>query len=98
VRVTRTGRVKLKVTCPRAERLCRVTLRLRRRGTTVAHKSFRVRGGKTKRVALKLKRKARRRLARERSLRVVAVAVVRDSAGNRATTKSRIRLLAPRRR
>jgi hypothetical protein len=57
-----------------------------------------VAGGETRRVSLRLNSGARRALARSRSLRVVAVATARDAAGNRATTRTRIRVLAPRRR
>jgi hypothetical protein len=98
VRVSRGGLVKLRVSCPRSERFCRVDLRLRRADSTVARKKFRVAGGKTRRVALRLRRGARRALFGSRTLRVTAVAAARDAAGNRATTRTRIRLLAPRRR
>ena len=90
--------VKLRVSCPRSERFCRVDLRLRRADTTVARKKFRVAGGKTRRVSLRLKRGARRALAGSSAMRVTAVAAARDAAGNRGTTRTRIRLLAPRRR
>jgi hypothetical protein len=55
-------------------------------------------GGRTRTVSLKLKRNARHKLARARSLRVIAVAAARSTAGQRATTRMRIRILAPRRR
>jgi hypothetical protein len=98
VRVSRRGLVALRVSCPRSERLCRVDLRLRRNGTRVGRKRFEVAGGKTRRVSLRLNRGTRRRLSHARSLRAVALAVARDPAGNRGTTQTRIRLLAPRRR
>jgi hypothetical protein len=98
VRASRRGRVTLRVRCPRGERVCRVDLRLRRAGSTMARKRFQVAGGETRRVSLRLTRGARRKLARSSSLRVVATATARDTAGNRATTRTRIRLLAPRRR
>jgi hypothetical protein len=98
VRVSRRGRLALRVRCPRSERLCGVDLRLRRNGTKVARKKFEVAGGKTRRVSLRLNRGTRRRLSHSRSLRAVAIAVARDPAGNRATTQTNIRLLAPRRR
>ena len=98
LRVSRRGRVKLRVSCPRSEQLCRVDLKLRRAGATLARKRFRVAGGKTRRVSLRLRRATRRRLSRRGSLRAVAAAAARDVAGNRATTRTRVRLLAPRRR
>jgi hypothetical protein len=98
VRSTRGGLIKLRARCPGSEQLCRVDLRLRRAGTNVARKRFGVRGGQSRRVSLRLKQGARRTLARSSSVRVVAVAAARDAVGNRATTRTRIRLLAPRRR
>jgi hypothetical protein len=98
VRASRRGIVKLKLACPSGVGICRVDLRLKRRGGTVARKVVRVKAGKTRTVPVKLKRKTRRRLAQARSLRVVAVAAARATAGSRATTKTRIRILAPRRR
>ena len=98
VRASRRGIVKLRVTGPRGVKVCRVDLRLRRRGKTLARKVVRVNGGRTRTVSLKLKRKARSDLVRARSLRVIAVAAARSAAGQRATTSTRIRILAPRRR
>jgi CxxC motif-containing protein len=98
VRASRRGIVRLRVTCPRGVQVCRVDLRLRRRGKTLARKVVRVNGGRTRTVSLKLKRNARHKLARARSLRVIAVAAARSTAGQRATTRMRIRILAPRRR
>lgn len=97
MRVSPRGWVRMRVTCPPGEKLCRVVLRLRRRDVTLAYKKFRVTGGKTRKVSLRLTRRARRRLAHSGSLEVVAVAAARDAAGNRAVTRTRIRLLRPRR-
>jgi hypothetical protein len=98
LRASQRGLVRLRVRCPRSEQFCRVDLKLRRAGATLARKRFRVAGGSTRRVTLRLKRATRRRLSRLGSLRAVAVAAARDAAGNRATTRTRVRLLAPRRR
>jgi hypothetical protein len=98
VRASRRGLVRLRVTCPRTERTCRVDLRLRRVHTTLARKKFRMAGGRTRHVALRLNRATRRRLARRGSMRVTALATARDLAANRGTTSTRIRVLAPRRR
>jgi hypothetical protein len=97
VRVSRGGVVRLRVNCPRGERLCRIELRMRRGGSTLARKDFRVAGGETRRVSLRLRRGARRALVSSSPLRVIAVATARDAAGNRATTRTRIRLVARRR-
>jgi Bacterial Ig domain len=96
VRASRRGRVALRLTCPPAEQVCRVDLRLRGAGSSVARNELVLAGGQTRRIALRLSRSTRRRLARSRSLRIVAVATARDPAGNRATTRTRIRVLAPR--
>jgi hypothetical protein len=98
VRASRRGTVALRVTCPHGEQRCSIDLRLRVGRRYIARKIITARGGRTVKVTLKLKRSARRELARRRSLRVVAHARASDAAGNRATTKTRIRLLAPRRR
>jgi hypothetical protein len=98
VRASRRGLVALRVSCPPGERICRVDLRLLRAGTTVARKRVQVRGGSTRKVFLRLTHSARRRLLRSGSLSVVALAAARDLAANRGTTRTRIRVLAPRRR
>jgi Domain of unknown function (DUF4082)/Bacterial Ig-like domain/Bacterial Ig domain len=94
-RVSRRGIAKLRVACPPGERSCRVTLRLRLAGRQVATRTLTVNGGRARTFTLKLSRSARRALVRKRSLRVTAVAAARDRAGNRATTRTSIRLLAP---
>jgi hypothetical protein len=76
--------------------MCRIDLRLRRAGTTVARKTLEVGGGTTRGVSLRLTQGARRRLLRSGWLSVVALAAARDLAANRGTTRTRIRVLAPR--
>ena len=91
--MTRKGRIKLRVRCPRSERRCIVHMRVRgaKRG-----KRFTVAGGKTVRTTLRLPLKARRKLRRGQATRVVVLVRVRDAAGNRTRSKVRIRVL-PRR-
>jgi hypothetical protein len=96
VRVSVGGYLALRLSCPRGERSCRVGLKLRHGRATVARKTFTVRGGKTREVALRLTRTGRRALARSSSLRVLAAVSARDAAGNRASSKTRLRLLAGR--
>jgi hypothetical protein len=96
VRASRRGLVRLRVTCPPGEGTCRVDLRLRRAGTTVARKKLDVSGGSTRGVSLRLTQSARRRLLRSGSLSVIALAAARDLAANRGTTRTRIRVLAPK--
>ena len=54
-----------------------------RKTTTWRARSSRWRAARSRRVSLRLTRSAHRRLVRSRALRVVAVAVARDAAGNR---------------
>jgi hypothetical protein len=97
VRVSRRGVITLRVSCPRSELRCRIDLRVRRPYATVARKQFGVVGGKTRRVSLRLNRGTRRKLSRAGSLKATALATARDATGNRATTRTAIRLLAPKR-
>jgi hypothetical protein len=98
VRASRSGLIKLSVSCPRSELRCRIDLRVRRPNVTVARRAFEVAGGRTRQVSVRLNRGTRRRLSRSGSLRAMALATARDGAGNRATTRTHIRLLAPKRR
>jgi hypothetical protein len=98
VRASRAGTVSLRVACPRSARRCRVALRLELRHRVIAKKTVTVTGGKTRKVTLKLTRAVRRELPRKRSLKVTAIATTTDRAGHRATTRTSILLLAPRRR
>jgi hypothetical protein len=97
VRVSRKGRVKLHVRCPAGEVRCTVRLRLLRGRKQAGSRRVTVAGGHVKTVSVKLTRATRHRLQRVRFLRVTAVAVAVDAAGNRMTTATPIRLLRPRR-
>ena len=96
VRASRKGVVTLRLSCPRGEVRCPVELRLRRGARLLVRKDVSVAGGKSANVTLRLLRSDRLRLVRVRSLRVDAAATVRDVAGNRFTTTTPIRVLAPR--
>jgi hypothetical protein len=91
-RMSRAGIVRLQVSCPAAGRRCRVLLRLRDHGRTIARGKATVQPGHRRAVALALDRRTQRKLLRRRSLRVTAIA----SAGGR-TARAQIRLLAPTR-
>jgi hypothetical protein len=97
-RVSAKGIVALRAACPTGELSCRVQLRLQLRRGTVATRTLTLVGGRIRSFRLQLSPAARRRLARQRSLRVVAAANASDRAGNRATTRTSVWLLAPRRR
>jgi hypothetical protein len=95
VRASRSGIVTVRVSCPRSVQHCQVNLVLRRAGRQLAHKLVTIGGGKTAKVKLRLTRAARRLLARSGSLTVEVVATTAGSERNHATTKTRIRVLAP---
>ena len=90
--VSNKGRFKVRLRCPSTETRCRIVLRIRYRGKTVASKAVTVLGGRTARVTLRLKPSARLALNSNGLLRVTAVTTARDAAGNRATTQTRMRL------
>ena len=93
-RVSRTGSATLRVACPASERSCRVDLKvLDGRRSVAPRKTLTIAGGKSARVVVRLSRAARRKLAGAGGLRVTAVLAARDQAGNRATTRTAIRLL-----
>jgi hypothetical protein len=73
--------------------MCSVDLRVRRSGATLARNRVEIAGGRTRTVALRLTRSARRRLALRGSMRVTLVAVARDVAANQRTSRLRIDLL-----
>jgi hypothetical protein len=93
VRVSRAGIVRMRVSCPPGRRACRVSVRLRRKGRTIASAKRTVKPGRTRTIRLQLDGASRRALVRKRSLRVTAVTRIRGR-----TTSTPIRLLAPRRR
>jgi hypothetical protein len=98
VRATRSGKVIVSVSCPRSALHCQVNLVLRRGGRQLAHRLVTVGGGKTAKVTVLLTRAARKQLAAAGSLKVDIVATTTGTARSRATTTTRIRVLAPGRR
>ena len=94
--VVRRGRFKVRLKCPRTERRCHIALKVRYKGRTAAFKRVTVDGGDTERVTLRLRRYARRALREKGRLRTRAVTTARDAAGNRATTRTRLKLRAGR--
>ena len=87
-----------RVSCPRTEVTCRIDLRLKRAGQVLARKTVTVAGGKSTNVSLQMSKNGRVSLARRRTLMTEVTTTARDAAGNQATTRTPIRLLAPRRR
>jgi hypothetical protein len=96
IRVSKRGVVLLRLKCPRSERRCVLEVKLKRAGKRLAKAKFVVAGGRTAKLRLRLPRSARARLAQRGSMKAIVVIKARDAAGNRRTTKTRIRLLAPR--
>jgi tRNA threonylcarbamoyladenosine modification (KEOPS) complex Pcc1 subunit len=64
----------------------------------LARRTVTVAGGKSADVSLQMSRNGRVSLARRRTLMTEVTITARDAAGNQATTRTPIRLLAPRRR
>ena len=95
VRVTRTGRVALALTCPASEQSCDVRVRLALGLRTVARARRTIAGGKQATARLQLTRAARHRLAKHGRLRVLAVVTTWDAAKNRGQTRRTLTLRAP---
>jgi hypothetical protein len=94
-RIDARGAVALRVSCPQGEVRCTVRLALRRGGKDVATRTVTLRGGRTQSFRLRVKRAARTKVLRKGSLRFTAVAKARDLAGNEATARKAVKLLAP---
>jgi hypothetical protein len=97
VRASRAGKVAFRVKCPRTEQRCKIAVELKRGGKVLARKTVSIGGGKTVKVTLRLNKAARRYLSTHARLRVTAVTVARDAAGNRSTKRVRVTVSAPRR-
>lgn len=97
MRVTRRGSFAMVLRCPRGEVWCKVDVKVRRGGAVVASRRIRLAGGQRATIRLALAKSARAALARRHQLRVTATVAARDAAGNRATRRAKLRLLAPRR-
>ena len=101
--MSRRGVVRLGVDCSDSPEDCfgNARLRLRVPGDasaaalrTVARASFEIAAGESKRVKLRLRRKARRLVQREGRVRVRVIVVVEDDAGNTRTIRKRLTLRA----
>ena len=101
--MSRRGVVRLGVDCGDSPEDCLGNARLRMRFPadasaaalrTVARASFEIAAGETKRVKMRLKRRARRVVKREGKVRVRVIVVVEDAAGNTRTIRKRLTLRA----
>jgi hypothetical protein len=98
IRAARGGKVRVRVSCPPGETACAVTLRIGKNGKQiVGRRIVTIKPGTTRTVTFRLTRTARIRLARARSMTADATASTRSGAAFPATTRNKIRLLAPRR-
>jgi len=83
------------VICPPGEQSFRVRLRLRMGGRVVGRKRLRLTTGETRRVKVKLSRRARRAIRRKGSVRIIVVAVARSqTGGDSIRSRTKIRVLA----
>jgi uncharacterized protein YkwD/plastocyanin len=112
VTASKTGAVRVRLTCPPDESLCTGLLTLRSKSrlnvrgalearlaqVTFGRKAFTLQGGQTAPVTVKLSRKNRALLARLKKVRVLAIVEARDAAGNPQRTQATFLLRAPKRR
>jgi hypothetical protein len=103
------GGVAVKLTCPRGQSYCDGRLELqtllafatgahhRRRPLTLGTRAFRLSGGHTRKLTVKLAAASLRKLRGSRSVDVVITARARDRAGRAATTRRRVVLELARR-
>ena len=98
VRVTPGGLVKLRLSCPADETLCRVTVRLKLGARTFARKTLTITGGKGRTFTFKLRKSTLRRLVRNDRLKITVRVTARDAANNARVNSKRITLLEPKRR
>ena len=102
--MSRRGYVRVRIDCSDSPEDCLGVVRLRLRFPTdasaalqtVGRASFEITAGESKRVRLRLTKRARRLVRREERVRVRVVAVVHDAAGNRRTLRKRLTLRAAR--
>lgn len=101
--VVRGGKALIKLTCSALQKdSCAGTLTLtaspraanasRKRMLKVGKAKFRIKAGKHKTIKVKLSKKARAALAAKGKLKVKAITVAKDSAGNRTTVRKTITL------
>ncbi len=107
IQLSRSGIVRILLRCPAAEvdPSCAGRLRLlsahrlrsaaKPKGTLLGARGFKVPSGQSRLIRLRLKRSARRLVARLGSLRVIAVTISHDLAGNKGVSRHALNLLAP---
>ena len=101
--MSRRGYVRVRVNCNEETDDClgvvRIRLRLPTASTaalrTVGRKSFEIDAGESKRVRVRLRRRARRLVREEGSLPARVVVVLEDPAGNERTLRKKLTLRGP---
>jgi hypothetical protein len=96
-RMSKSGRVTLRITCPASERLCtgRAALTKRANSASVGSRSFRLGGGQSAQVRVLLSRSAQRTIKRNGRLGVRITANARDAAGNAGTARRSLTVRKP---
>jgi hypothetical protein len=86
--------VRVKVTCPRSESLCRITVRIRNSaGSTLGStRRFSLAGGKSRTLRVGISRRARALLRLRHRLAIRLVVRATDAAGNSKTLTKRLAL------
>jgi hypothetical protein len=92
LRVSKAGKVGVKLSCPAGEARCNVTVQLRLGRSTLARRSATISGGRSATVSLTLSKATRKRLAKDKKLKVSAVIAATDAAGNRSNATTSVTL------
>ncbi len=109
VRLTHRGKLRLRITCPEEFGTCEGTVVItplgkaqasisRRKSKTIGRGRYKVQGGDTKVINVKLSRNGRRRVLRNKRLKCKASSVTRSSTGRKVTVRKKITLQAPRKK
>ena len=107
VRISYRGKLRLRIACPEAFGTCEGTVVItplgkaqasisRRRSKAIGRGRYKVQGGDTKVINVKLSRNGRRRVLRKKRLECKASSVTRSSTGRKVTVRKKITLEAPR--
>jgi Ca2+-binding RTX toxin-like protein len=109
VRLTYGGKLRLRITCPEEFGTCNGTVVItplgkaqasfsRRKSKAIGRGRYKVQGGETKVINVKLSRNGRRRVLRNKRLKCKASSVTRSSTGRKVTVRKKITLEAPRKK
>jgi len=95
--MTRSGRISLRVLCPTTEQMCTVRVRLRGvirplRGRTIGAAGRAMASGRRAVVTMRATPRAQRAIRRAATTRAMAVITATDAAGNRAVTRTAVRI------